>query len=444
MKSLKYILILLGVLSLTSCEDYFGENANVDPDSPTTATVGVLLPQVQARLAYTWGGDFTRYLSVNTQHADGVGRQFAVIGQYGIVPADVNSAWSNVYSGCMNSNIAMRNQAIESGAKHVEAVSYILEAFTMMMATDVWGDLPYSDAFKFGENGVYTPAFDAQQNVYAAVIGNLDNAIALLQGDDGGVGIPGDLYYGSDSAKWLAAANAIAARASLHLSKVDGEAHSKAMNYLPNAFTSIADEFGMAFGSAASENAPWFQYIEQRDDMEVGANYVALLESLSDPRIATYGFEHSGDNPVFVPDQFVKMLSYTEVLFMRAEAMLETGNAEGAHGAFIAAIRNSMLEAGLGLDEETVDEPLNAYLAGVDPGAGALSLEDIITQKYIALYTSPEVFNDWRRTGIPSLSPVTGTEIPRRFPYPENEQLSNPNTPSPANVTIFSRIWWDN
>ena len=66
-----------------------------------------------------------------------------------------------------------------------------------------------------------------------------------------------------------------------------------------------------------------------------------------------------------------------------------------------------------------------------------------MTQKYIALYADPEVFNDWRRTGIPELDPNTGSQIPRRLPYAEQTILLNDNTPSPADLTIFSRVWWD-
>ena len=70
-----------------------------------------------------------------------------------------------------------------------------------------------------------------------------------------------------------------------------------------------------------------------------------------------------------------------------------------------------------------------------------VTLEDIITQKYIALHTELEVFNDWRRTGIPSLTPNSGQFVPIRFPYAETEILFNENTPV---IDIYTdKIWWD-
>jgi hypothetical protein len=66
-----------------------------------------------------------------------------------------------------------------------------------------------------------------------------------------------------------------------------------------------------------------------------------------------------------------------------------------------------------------------------------------MTQKYIAMFLDPEAFADWRRTGIPSLTPNTGSQIPRRLPYPETEVLYNQNCPKPSVINIFTRVWWD-
>jgi len=265
----------------TGCEDYFGEDANVDPDNPTSATVNVLLPQVQARLAYVYGGDFTRYLGINTQQVDGIGRQFAVIGQYGIQPNDVDAVWRNIYSGSLNSNKVMKNIAIETGANHYQAVALVLESFALMNATDFWGDVPYSDATKFDENGgVYAPTLDSQQDIYDTIFKNLSTAKTLFAGPDGGNPIGGDdLIYGGDPVLWGKFASALMARGRLHLSKVDASSYESVLNALDDGFGSAAEQATFAFGAAATENAPWFQYIEQRDDCEVGAFYVDFMLS---------------------------------------------------------------------------------------------------------------------------------------------------------------------
>ena len=441
MKLLRYIIILTGIVFFTSCQDYFGEDSNIDPDNPTTATPNVLLPQVQARLVYTYWGDFARYVGLYTQHVDGISRQFAVLGQYGIIPSDSDTPWSNIFNGSLNSNRQLISTARTDGFNHYTGIALVLESYAMLVATDLWGDVPYSDAFKFAENGVYTPTFDAQESIFNQIFSNLSEARSLLNGDAGGNN-PGrdDLIYGGDIGKWIKFSNVLEARAQLHLSKRDASAYSKVIALLNGGgFDSPADQAAFSFGVGATENAPWYQYIEQRDDCEVGATYVALLQSLNDPRMATYGQPHTNGHPIWTKDENVKILSFTEQEFMKAEALLGS-NRTAAYEAYINGILSSMIEALVSSDDAA------AYLIqpAIDVGEDNLTLENIITQKYLALYTDPEVFADWRRTNLPALTPVTGTQIPRRLPYAQTEIFSNPNTPSPATVNIFTSVWWDN
>jgi len=104
----------------------------------------------------------------------------------------------------------------------------------------------------------------------------------------------------------------------------------------------------------------------------------------------------------------------------------------------LEAIASSFAELDLSSD-------LSAYVAqaDVDPGQANLTLEHIMTQKYLSLYADPEVFNDWRRTGIPTLTPNSGAEVPRRLPYSENEVTFNSSAAAYLTTTIFQRVWWD-
>lgn len=440
MKSYKFILpILILVLSLTSCEDYFGEDSNVDPDNPTEATLQVILPQVQARLAYTFGGDFTRYIGIYSQQVDGVNRQFVVYQNYGMVQADTDNMWSNMFVGTMNNNRAMIDNATEAGHNHFAGVGKLIEAYAMMLTTDYFGDVPYSDAFRFNEIGLYSPTFDAQESIYSSILSLITEAKSNLAADDGGNPVGGeDLIYGGDISKWTKFANVLEARANLHLTNNGTSSYSDVLASLDKGgFENSGDDFGFQFGSNASETAPFYQYIEQRDDCEVGATLTDLLTSLSDPRIDTYGATHDLPHPIFTRDQFLKMVSYTEQMFMMAEASLDS-DADAAYNAFVAGVTSSFIEAGL--DAAAAE----TYITDQLPSDGSsLTLEDIITQKYIGLYTNPEVFSDWRRTGVPELEPNSGSAIPRRLPYSEVEQLANENCPTPSEYSIYDRVWWD-
>ncbi len=450
MKLFKYLFLIVAIGMFSSCEDYFENFDNSDPDNPINVSPNVILPQVQLRLAYTYGGDFARYVGIYTQHVDGISRQFAVIGQYGIQPSDIGSMWSNVYTGTLQSNRELIEQSLAAGNNHYAAIGMALEAYTMMVSTDVWGDLAYSDAFKFAENGgVYQPAFDGQQDVYAQIFDRLDKARELLNGDVGG-STPGadDQMFAGDAASWIKFCNVLEARGRLHLVKQDPDGYNKALAALnKDVFAGSSEEAAITFGTAPTENAPWYQYIEQRDDCETGSVYLAKLDELNDPRVATYGWLHDNNHPIWTQDQYLPLLSYTEQEFIRAEAALMTGDNATAYTAYLEAIKSSMTEALSVVDnDETIAEKYDLYIAqaSVGVGEGSLTLDAIITQKWIALYTSPEVFNDWRRTNLPALTPITGTEIPRRLPYPQSEIDSNPdNLPAPGESTIYSRVWWD-
>jgi len=84
-----------------------------------------------------------------------------------------------------------------------------------------------------------------------------------------------------------------------------------------------------------------------------------------------------------------------------------------------------------------------------DLGSVAASLQNIMEEKYVTLFLNAEVWNDYKRTCLPSLAPAPpsitsttpgATPIPGRLPYPQQEINTNPNTPqtSSAGVPITS------
>ncbi|MBS1564924.1 MAG: SusD/RagB family nutrient-binding outer membrane lipoprotein, partial [Bacteroidetes bacterium] len=55
----------------------------------------------------------------------------------------------------------------------------------------------------------------------------------------------------------------------------------------------------------------------------------------------------------------------------------------------------------------------------------------------------PEAWALWRRNGSPSLSPVTGSQVPRRLLYPQTEYSYNEGN-IPGTTTLFSpKVFWD-
>src|SRR5690606_14555591 len=158
-----------------------------------------------------------------------------------------------------------------------------------------------------------------------------------------------------------------------------------------------------------------------------------------------------GARSTLVPGQYytsvsspVLMATFSELKFIEAEAAL-TSNPARAYQAYLDGITAHM---------EMLEVPqaeIDAYLAdpSVSMGAGALTINDIFKEKYVALFLHPESWNDARRFDyqyqdmeLPgNLNPDLGGQYIRRLPYPDNEVSRNgANVPD---VTLLDRIFWD-
>lgn len=434
-KSLAWSLFAVAALGLSACKDFFGD-VNVDPNAANSATPSTLLPVIQSRIAYTFGGDFSRYGSIFTQHAKGSDRQFAAYELYSFVPDDFSTAWDNVYAGVLMDIKQLKIVSDANGYNYYGGIARALEAYTLMLATDFWGDLPYTNALD--PDKTLQPAYDSQEAIYNTIFTLLNDARTKLAGAAGGRKPAGDdLIFAGTAAKWTKFCNALAARAYLHLGKVDVANYGKAITELnKGGLAAAADDAKFSFLSDETGAAPWYQYLSQRGDVSLNPKYGGYMTTWNDPRKAMYGAPLADPHPFFVINQKLTLLGFAEQKFIEAECKFRTNDVVGATAAYSAGIAASMAEAGA-----TDAAAIATYVARTEVAAAPLSLDKIMTQKYIALFTNPEVFNDWRRTGIPALTPNSGTQVPRRFLYPQTERDLNTN--SPKGLTLYSKVWWD-
>jgi hypothetical protein len=309
-----------------------------------------------------------------------------------------------------------------------------------------------------GEENVLEAAFDTQEEIYASIHSLLDQAIINLSVDpaDNLIDIEGDVYYEGDPDAWLAAAYAIKARHTLQLSKRNGSAYADALALVANAISSNTGNLECPF--AATNQNPLFQFMEQRaGDLVMCSTLLAEMEATTDPRIPFY-YAEDGDGNITGSDPGSEndaasllgdwlagqtastwLITYAEVKFIEAECALQTGDADRAATAYIAAVEASVDLVTDGADNE-------AWLdANIRTESGAsISLAKIIGQKRIALVGQMQPYNDWRRTGLPSLSIVPGatlTAIPQRFPYAQDETIYNPDN-VPSIGSLIDPVWW--
>jgi hypothetical protein len=441
MKKILSIIFILSVL-FTGCEKWIDPEINVDPDNPKDVSIGVLLPAIEGSLAYYYGGiDIVGIQSVWMQQLTGQDRQFVAINNYTIRQSDPNNLWNSMYQGVMMDLQQYIEKASDEEAYEANAIGVgkVLLAMSMAMVTDVWGDVPYSEAFQGSDN--LTPSFDSQESIYSEIDNLLAGAISDLQSDDNVAGIQNDYIYGGDPDMWIKAANTLRARFAMRLTKVATVNYADVITYLDNGISDISEDMEQPFdGSSSAGYNPLYQFIQQRSGY-IGNNLLfdsIYMQVPNDPRDgyqdwSASGFWSSQGSPVH-------FTGAGEALFLRAEALYRDSDEDGARTALSDAVSSSLEKYGVDLTSQAAVD----YVDAVDTEAAGLTgealLEMIIVEKYKHMFAHPEPYNDFRRTGYPDLTPTQGTQIPRRYPYPQDEVQYNPNTPE---TNIFQRVWWD-
>ncbi len=430
----KIILFLLGgalLLGMSSCKKGF-EDVNINPDVALDVPPGLLLSGIEGDLATTQAGDMARFTAMITQQATGSDRQFIALYSYAYTNDSFDPMWKNTYSGHLHNLALLLDKADKNGYNTYSGIARCLTAYTLMQTSDLFGSIPYSQAFKGTEN--LQPKYDTQEEVYAISLSMLDAAIANLSATSAGALKPGsdDIIYGGNAAKWAKFAHTLKARAYLHWGKKDAANYGKALTELASGMTSGADDARFVYFGGQPGGAPMYQFIAQRGGyLTPNVTYGNLLTATGDTyRSAKYNLPFEDGHPYFTPTQAVAVLTATEAKFIKAECLFRTSGSAAALTTFQDAIMQSFSDIGLSTASAT------AYVATqtVTP-----ALSDIMNQKYLALYCDPEVFSDWRRTGFPVLT-ATGPVIPRRFLYPTSEVNLNSNTPA---AKITDRVAWD-
>lgn len=454
MKKIIYIPIIIAGLFLNSCQhelDTFNENPNspTQVTSPKTLFTGAAVGTINNST-----GNLTRQISLLTQHTNGNMFQSLDYTNYFLTELDNETDWSNIYKTGVN----LHQIITQFGDKYpyYSGMAKILLALNMGYATDTWGDVPFSEAFQGVNN--FSPKYDSQQNVISQIQSYLDSAIIdLSKPENANLGLPAgdDIFYAGNIDKWKKLAYAIKARYALRLTQREGStvAAQKALNYLQNSFTSSSDNLVARFDGGNNQNL-WFAFNNQRSGyMSMGKYFIDLLKNSSDPRLPHYaGLDASGGYSGSAPEDSNTdaspfgsyfagsastsniIFSYSEIKFIEAEAQFRLGNTVGAQAALKTAVSASLI------DVTGTDNPVFATTA-----SAAVTLQNIITQKYSSLFTTMEPYNDWRRTGFPVLTPNQNSQskkIPLRLITPKAERTLNNNAAVVSDVSI--PVWWDN
>ncbi|MFV8344936.1 SusD/RagB family nutrient-binding outer membrane lipoprotein [Flavobacterium sp. ZB4P13] len=473
--------LFLVAFVVTGCE--FGDT-NDDPSSIKAAPINQQLTSLTVNVGFLAGSDLNRYSSLIMQQYSGqtVGAttQTQFFEQFQIVGTDLNNVWSSIYATVLNDAENVIVGATATNSPHYSGVAKILKAYTYQLAVDTWGSIPYSETQKLAAN--VKPKYDSDELIYTELIKLLDEGIAEVNAPTSAIspGTNSTIYPGAFSAvrnNWVRFANTLKLRIFLHYSEKDAAFAKSRMDALINSgaplMTGNLDSFQMNFVDAANARNPIDQFENLRlGNLVVNAKIVNLMNAKTDPRRQFYFTQLPAGSGLYVgavsgapagPGNYskfhtylrgaitgavysgaapIRMLTFAEYNFIRAEAALRFASPGSAQTFFQAGIRASMESAGV------ASADITAYLAanGTLTGTTVQQLEQIINEKYIANYgVVVEPWTDFRRTGYPTLTLPANAVIPffpRSLLYPQSEIDLNPeNATQKSGMNV--KVFWD-
>ena len=478
---IKIIMLASIIMVAAACEEGFDElarNPNVPNDVPADLVIAGALVDLSYYTSYQLG---VNYLGMWIQH-HGSGA-YPEQDQYSPRLNDINVYWNNIYDNPMRDFRHVIEKSEESGNVNQRAVALIMSAFGYISLTDVWGDIPYTEALR-GVEGITTPELDPQEVVYEGIIQDLDEAVNIMDfNSTDGFGSE-DLVYQGDMRKWEKFANSLRLRAFIHLSKVDpARAQAGVVEMLGKPLISSHEENAAIHYSTASgnKNPVHSRHVGRENDFRVSLSITSRMIGPGtkadplDPRLEVYaqrnnvgvfegvpngidGLDEAGltnessskiGSLYLRPDAPAYFLTYSEVEFIRAEAAHNGWITDDPQMAYENAIRISMEQNGI-TDDAAIDAFLTDPTISYTPTEGTKLIAE---QKWIALYgQSIEAWVNWRRTGFPdipvALNDQNNGQIPRRMLYGNVEAATNATNVQIAvdrqgGAELSNRVWWD-
>jgi hypothetical protein len=439
MRRIWTIATAVALASTAACNFLDSPKAVADPNNPTIASTNQLFVGVQANTFGYYEGYVPMLVCMWMQQCAGINSRFVQTeGEYGITHGSLDFTFNSVYVGGGLVGIrTVESNADKAGDKLYKGIAEVHEAMMMMLTADTWGDIPYRDAI----SGNTLAAFDPQMQIYDDLLTLLDNAIADLNGAGPGPGSV-DLVYGGAKTPWIEAAHTLKARVYLHrVEKLGAGEYAKALAEARLGISKPANDWLTQHSAANAERNVWQQFQTTSgfgQDLVAGARLVNIMKAQNDPRLPEYyatspnggyvGFDVTVGTTDLNTVSLLRgtretdatfrqpIITYDENQLIIAEALFQANDVTGAATA------------------------LNTVRARYGKAAITTpTLNDIMTEKYIALFQNPEVWNDYKRTCLPALQPAVGKAvIPGRFLYGQTQVQTDPQ-PATENDNITTR-----
>ncbi len=478
--TLKLAIFLGGAfLLITSCTKDF-EEINTNPNSPIVIQPSLLLRQV----IY----DYAEQMSYEGFTAGNLLGQYTTALDFNLFdrhnlksPQLGGNPWPIFYKNLRDNEIILGLSKEYETYTVYEGPSLILKAYMAAALTDLFGDVPYAEAFN-GTKGTVTPVYDSQESIYmnvGGILDNLDKGIIAIENYKGSITLQGDILFNGDLASWIRFANSLKIKYLLRISnKADVAAEVQSIfedglfikensenavfNFTdgePNNFRlarlRVGDFNNFVLSQTMEEtltnlNDPRIETLFRPFNNSTTNEFKGLLNGIDASQTSISPGDYSLTGTIFRENTSglaANFMTSMETHFLLAEAAQKGLISADAKTLYDIGVRQAFAFWGTTLPENY----LNTSAAFDVSGANAL--EQIITQKWIAnMINGYEGWIEYRRTGFPQLKVIAASLnnnlIPVRMPYPAEEEALNTTNYTAAAIStdgnnINVKVWWD-
>jgi hypothetical protein len=498
----KSILLILSAILISSCTEKF-EEINTNPNNPETADIDYVFNYVIKEAA----GEYGIVNAYNYTYVQRWVMQTAAVWGNSTMPPytlfdqyRIQNLWEYYYSNLLvNTELLIRMTAENDEDVNRHQVARIWKVFVFHRVTDLWGDVPYSDAWNLLDE--YTeetirPSYDTQENIYMDMLSILEDAAEKI--DKTAAFYTNDMIFDGDLDSWIKFANSLRLRLAVRSGNeevvdeiiADDQLISDNSEAAYFTFIETQDWWNPYYEINISSKNPTSPELTGTTTPKVSELMMLQLKNTDDPRLPVYAQTVETDNSSYrgVPNLMdanrkenqamgmgvastsylgkyfasdptwtKPLLGYPEVCFLRAEAAQRGWTNESAQNWYEEGIRSALEYY------EIEDSLINEYLINGDPYDG--TIEQIITQKWVALFLDGwEAFAEYRRTGYPQLKKydleldgirildfewvdVPRSYVPGRLPYPDDENDLNHKNYQDAvdrmgGDSYYQQVWW--
>lgn len=500
----KFFIAIASIVTLVSCDDYL--DVNEDPNNPSSENVKPenVLAASQVLTYNVLSGNVSTVVGDPFDNRNGMNQLGNLMMNNWTRDVGASNSsyyfnehtynitsdfYSNIFENLMlrTSNFTFIQNTEAPNYEYYKAIAKIMKSFYFQYLVDLYGDIPYSEAHKRGEN--LTPAYDDDMAIYRNLVIQIEQAVSLIDNAPSTAINPGanDVMLNGNMAMWKKLANTIklklliresnkASSAGYVQSEIQELVTANAQflgpndnikinpgynNNKPNGFASLFLDSSSAFLNNWSSTAATkytITYLTSTNDTRrdriysaaTGGGYAGHQQGDILTPSTNYPVSHVGPG-------ILSSNSQDGIIFTAAESLLL--QAEAVQKGLMPGVAKDLYESGitesfklLGLTSAQASTYYNQAISLVNWTASAGNeLEAIINQKWISLngINGIETWIENTRTGFPAHVPLStvapGTSRPVRLLYPSSEISGNTaNVPAQTESQAFtSRVFWN-